>query len=60
MAMLAMTILVHFSVVYWATHCTTYMHPKAQPAALHCSLSLALASWHILVVWAVHGTFYVV
>ena len=45
MAMLAMTILVHFWVLYgiWG-HWTIYTHAKVQPAALHCSL----ATWRIL------------
>jgi hypothetical protein len=43
MVMLAMTILVFFWMVYWAT---AALHCKVQPAALHCSCSLA--TWRIL------------
>ena len=44
MAMLAMTILVHFWVLDVAMHWAIYTHHKVQPAALHCSL----ATWLIL------------
>ena len=42
MAMLAITILVHFWMLHWITG---HLHaPKAQPAALHCNL----ATWAML------------
>jgi hypothetical protein len=48
MVMLAMTIMVHFWMVYWVMgHCATYTQPKAQPAALHCNLNPNLATSHL-------------
>ena len=44
MAMLAMTILIHFWVLYGAIGPSTLTHAKVQPVALHCSL----ATWRIL------------
>ena len=38
MAMLTMAILVHVWTACILGHCATCTHPKAQPAALYCSL----------------------
>ena len=56
MAMLAMTILVHFLVLPTLAHCATYKHPKGtilQPRHLaHTKPASSL-------VWIVHGALYV-
>ena len=58
MAMLAMAILVHCWMVYWAIGCATYTHLKVLPAVLYCSLATyahaRLVRWQL---WLLHGAF---
>jgi hypothetical protein len=63
MVMLAMTILVHFGVLYlyWVSE-RIYTHTRIQPAALHCTLQprhLAHTRPANSPVWTVHDAFYV-